>query len=172
MFTNTQAESSSNTSIHSYFKQVQPFIKHQTKTLITQNSVYSDLNLDRDMGQDIEKLISAGNVRRESYSDGFLKPLMKKDMATCRVLVMGGSKVGKSSLIAQLLQEKIPPQNKSTFHKMHQTIIRNHNKDFIPNIEEISRTFASDFPVMFELSVAATDALVLVYMFSSEEKYN
>ena len=87
-----------------------------------------------------------------------------------RILVMGGSKVGKSNLIAKLLQQKIP-KSQSNFQEMHQTMIRNDKKDFILNIEEISGTFASDFPVMFELSVSAADAVIMIYAVDDWESF-
>ena len=111
---------------------------------------------------DIEKLISAGFSRRKSSSASIHNPMIK-DTSTRRVLVMGGRRVGKSSIISQFIQEKLPQCNKPTVQKMHQVSLRINNRILILNIEEICEEFACDFPAMLKLSLDAADAVIIVY---------
>ena len=124
------------------------------------------------MGVNIENLVSTGYMRRKSCPDGLLKHPIRQEGTSCRVLVMGGQKVGKSSIIARLLKEKSPHQYQSSLQEMHQVVLTTSNGRTILNIEEISGSYASEFPAMFELSLSAADVVVLVYAVDEWETFN
>ena len=123
------------------------------------------------MGDNIERLVSAGYSRRKSCP-GLLKHPIIKERKPCRVLLMGSEKVGKSSLIAQLQDEKSPQRYQPILKSMHQVVLTSINGGIILNIEEISGSYAFNFPAVFELSVALADAVVLVYAVDEWKSFN
>ena len=111
---------------------------------------------------DIERLVSSGFSRRRSSTTSVSLSLMKKTTAY-RVLVMGGRMVGKTAIISQLMQDKFPQSFKTTVQEMHQRVFKIKNRNVILNIEDTGGSFATEFPAMFEMSLTAADAVILVY---------
>ena len=133
---------------------------------------------------DIDRLASAGLIRRHSSVMGLHvkfsschSELSSKQFSleenhneqlivaktTCRVLVMGATRVGKTSIITQLLYNKFLPQYKATVEEMYRGTFDVGHTKLCLNIEDTSGTFAFDFPAMLEVSLLAADAVLLVF---------
>ena len=121
-----------------------------------------ELDIIMECEDDIERLISAGFSSRRSSTTSFSLPSVKKTTAY-RVLVMGDRMVGKTAIISQFMQDNLPPSYKATVQEMHQRDFKIKNRSVTLNIEDTGGSFAADFPAMFEMSLTAADAVILVY---------
>ena len=88
-----------------------------------------------------------------------------------RVLVMGSSMVGKTSIISQFLYDKFKPEYKATVQDMYRGKFNVDELKFSLDIEDTSGTFAFDFPAMVDVSMAAADAVILVYSVADKESF-
>ncbi|XP_024216311.2 ras-related protein Rap-2a [Halyomorpha halys] len=86
-----------------------------------------------------------------------------------KVVVMGGAKVGKSSIIAQFLYGTFSPKYKRTVEEMH---LGEFNVGGVRLTLEILDTAGSfEFPAMRALSISSADAFVLVYSVVDPETF-
>ncbi|KAI5696873.1 hypothetical protein M8J75_001347 [Diaphorina citri] len=78
-----------------------------------------------------------------------------------KVVVMGGPKVGKSSIIHRFLYNTFSPKYKRTIEEMH-------HEDFSMNgvhlkLDILDTSGTNEFPAMRALSISSADAFILVY---------
>ncbi|KAI5712252.1 hypothetical protein M8J75_006956 [Diaphorina citri] len=79
-----------------------------------------------------------------------------------RVVVMGGARVGKSSIISQFLYDRFISRYKETVEELHR------GEYELPDgaqltLDILDTSGAYQFPAMRELSISTADAFVLVY---------
>ena len=78
----------------------------------------------------------------------------------CRVLVLGASRVGKTSLISQFMLGSSPHRQKNTKQKLQQKMIA---IDFFIEVEEIGGSFAQENPDILNDSMLTADVVLLVF---------
>ena len=78
----------------------------------------------------------------------------------CRVLVLGASGVGKTSLISQFMLGTSPHSQKNTKQKLQQKMIA---IDFFIEVEEIGGSFAQENPDVLNKSILKADVVLLVF---------
>ena len=88
-----------------------------------------------------------------------------------RVLVMGGSRVGKTAIISQFLYDQFQPKYKATVEEMYRGEFEVGNVKLSLDIEDTSGTFAYDFPAMVDVSIASVDAVILVFSVEDSESF-
>ena len=89
-----------------------------------------------------------------------------------RILVMGSTQVGKTSIIDQFLGRELSTKYKATIQEMYnREFIMGSNK-YTLEIEDTSGFFAYDFPAMLEVSLTSADAVLLVYSVADAESFN
>ena len=88
-----------------------------------------------------------------------------------RVLVLGAAKVGKTSIISQFLYDQLPARYKPTVEEMYRGEFEIKKARLALDIEDTSGNFASDFPAMVGISLAAADAVVLVFSLDDKESF-
>ena len=88
-----------------------------------------------------------------------------------RVLVMGSSKVGKTSIISQFLYDQFQSRYKATVEEMYRGEFEVGNIKLSLDIEDTSGTFACDFPAMVEVSLSSADAVLLVFSVGDTESF-
>jgi GTPase SAR1 family protein len=107
-----------------------------------------------DSENDIERLISTGLSQRRSRAVSLSLP-RNKDKTAYQVLVMGGSKVGKTAIIKRNILYQFLRTSKERLQEMNQWHFKSHRKNITFNIEDTGQSFASDFPAMLELSASS-----------------
>ena len=85
--------------------------------------------------------------------------------------MLGSSGVGKTSIITQLLYDKVRDSHQKTLQDMYCGVFDLCGENMILDIEDTSGTFAQDFPAMLEVSVVAADAVLLVFDVSREDSF-
>ncbi|XP_064479374.1 ras-related protein Rap1-like [Ornithodoros turicata] len=75
-----------------------------------------------------------------------------------RIAVMGGARVGKSTLIHQFLFERTPSQYESTVEELYRS---QYDGNLTLEVLDTSGTF--QFPAMRRLAISTADAFILVY---------
>ncbi|XP_025836946.1 ras-related protein Rap-1 [Agrilus planipennis] len=78
-----------------------------------------------------------------------------------KIVVLGGAKVGKSSLITQFLYNSFSPKYKRTIEEMHQGNFTVNGVQLTLDILDTSGAY--EFPAMRALSISSADAFILVY---------
>lgn len=96
--------------------------------------------------------------------------IMKKSKTTekkCRIVVMGASGVGKTSLISQLLGNGCPQEHEETVEEMYHSELRMPAAKY--NLEILDTTGAYSFPAMRRLAINKADVFVLVFAVDSPD---
>jgi small GTP-binding protein len=99
---------------------------------------------------------------------GGVRPAAK---SSYRVVVMGASRVGKTSIISQFLYDQFQSRYKATVEEMYRGEFEVGNVKLSLDIEDTSGTFACDFPAMVEVSVSSADAVLLVFSVGDTESF-
>ena len=80
-----------------------------------------------------------------------------------RILVLGPTSVGKTSIISQFLHHHFSTKYKPTLQEMYTGEIDLGGYQSILNIEDTGDNFVQEFPAMAEVSLRAADGVVLVF---------
>jgi len=131
---------------------------------------------------DIERLAAAGlqSARRRSSTVGSVDSGGSEMNGAAsghahktqyRVLVMGNSKVGKTSIISQFLYDQFSADYKATVEEMYRGQFEVGTTKFTLDIEDTSGTFANDFPAMVAVSLGHADAVLLVFALDDRESF-
>ena len=91
---------------------------------------------------------------------------------TYRLLVLGESGVGKTSLISQLLYDQIPDDHQPTVQQMYLGKFGLCGPNISINIEDTSGAYFSEFPAMFDMSLKSADGVLLVMDASNLESFD
>ena len=89
-----------------------------------------------------------------------------------RVVVLGFSSVGKTSIISQLLYDQFSESYQNTLQDMYRGVFDLCGVKIILDIEDTSGTFAQDFPAMLEVSLTSADAVLLVFDVTEEDSFD
>ena len=87
-----------------------------------------------------------------------------------RVMMLGGSAVGKTSIVSRFLYNDFSAKHRRTIEEMHRGDFELENDIFI--IDLLDTTGSYDFPAMRDLNIRNSDAFVLVYSIDSMESYD
>ena len=83
---------------------------------------------------------------------------------TCRIMFLGQSAVGKTTIIRKILNQNITEAYHETVQDMYKGELKMSNGvTFTMNIEDTGGSFNEEFPAMTSLSVKHSDLIVLVY---------
>ena len=100
------------------------------------------------------------------------QPLTCEEKAkTYRILLLGGTSVGKTAIISQLLYDTIPADHTRTVQQMYGGHFGLCGPKMNVEIEDTSGSYFSDFPVMFDMSLKSADGVLLVFDVSSPESF-
>jgi small GTP-binding protein len=88
-----------------------------------------------------------------------------------RVLVLGSSSVGKTSIISQLLYDQFSESHQKTLQEIYCGVFDLSGDRIILDIEDTSGTFAQDFPARLEVSLTSTDAVLLVFDVTDDDSF-
>ena len=80
-----------------------------------------------------------------------------------RLLLLGSSNVGKTSLIHQFIYKNFLTQYKPTLQEMYSCEIELGGWQITLNIEDTGQNYVQEFPAMADVSLRATDGVLLVY---------
>ena len=91
--------------------------------------------------------------------------------AAYRVLVMGATMVGKTSIITHFLYDQVKTEYEATVEEMYRVKFNFGNTEICLNIEDTSGNFSCEFPAMLEVSLCAADAVLLVFSVQDSESF-
>ena len=81
---------------------------------------------------------------------------------TYRILFLGASNTGKTSIVRQFLYDQFSPIQSNTMDDMYRGEFEDsHGKTINFDIQDVGGGFVYDFPAMKSVSVASADAFVL-----------
>ena len=80
-----------------------------------------------------------------------------------RVLILGPTSVGKTSIVRQLLHRQISAQYQPTLQEMYTGDIELGGSQSVLNIEDTGQNFVHEFPAMAEVSLQAADGVLIVF---------
>ena len=83
--------------------------------------------------------------------------------ATYRVVVLGSSMVGKTSIISQFLYDSFISGYKETVDEMYHGEFDVGGCELALNIQDTGGSYVDDFPAMVGVSLASADAVLLVF---------
>ena len=112
-----------------------------------------------------------GSVDSGGWSGSDGGGLLTATKTSYRVLVMGASRVGKTSIISQFLYDQFQSRYKATVEEMYRGEFEVGNVKLSLDIEDTSGTFACDFPAMVEVSLSSADAVLLVFSVVDAESF-
>ena len=131
---------------------------------------------------DLDRLAASGFIRRRSSAvvDQLKKESSGRDLVedvdhppktSYRVLMLGESKVGKTSIISQFLYDQFQMKHNPTVQEMYRGQFEFGHLNLTLNIEDTSGSFAFDFPAMANISLAAADAVLIVFSLADTESF-
>jgi RASD family protein 2 len=88
-----------------------------------------------------------------------------------RLLVLGPSKVGKTSLIRQMLYKTHSYEHIPTLHQMFLGDFQHADSQVSLTIEDTGDDFSHEFPAMMEVSLKATDGIILVFSLADNRSF-
>ena len=92
--------------------------------------------------------------------------------STYRILVLGASQVGKTSIVRQFLYDQFSPVHTETMDDMYRGEFEDANGLTINfDIQDVGGGFVYEFPGMRNVSLASADAFLLVFSLDSAETW-
>ncbi len=88
-----------------------------------------------------------------------------------RILILGASKVGKTSIIRQFLYDKFSLSYTETMDDMYRGEFEIHGRPVTFDIQDISGSYVYEFPGMKSVSIASADAYIIVFSMDSSESW-
>jgi small GTP-binding protein len=88
-----------------------------------------------------------------------------------RIMILGAKKVGKTSIVRQFLYDKFSDGYKETVDDMYRGEFDIYGKTVGFDIQDVSGQYVYEFPGMRTVSLASTDAFILVFSFDSFESW-
>ena len=132
------------------------------------NSKFSKLLVKSQSQRSPTLSTSSSIISHSSISSGQSN---KNEENRIRILVLGSSVVGKTSVIKQILYDKFDEMHNKTLHEMYSGVFSVCGEHLVLDIEDTSGTFAEDFPAMLRVSACAADAIVLVFDVTKEDTF-
>ena len=97
--------------------------------------------------------------------------IFDKPSKSYRLLVIGPSKVGKTSLIRQFLYKTHSYEHIQTVHQMFLGDFEHADSQVSLTIEDTGPDFSQEFPAMMEVSLQATDGIILVFSLTDKQSF-
>ena len=117
----------------------------------------------RSLRRNLSKSASLGNTDKEV--------VMKYNNNNLRIIFLGKSYVGKTSIINQFLGRTLPTKYKPTLQQMFVGKLVLGVSTFFLNIEDTGGSYIQDFPAMAKLSLDKSDVAVLVFSVDEPETF-
>ena len=117
-----------------------------------------------------EKLLSSGSSNNSSFDSDVFNLDTHKNL---RVLMLGASQVGKTTIIKKFMHESTL-ELKETVQEMYSqdiNISSTSGSTITMNIEDTGGNYAEDFPVMLDISLKNSDVVILVYSLDDESSF-
>ena len=89
-----------------------------------------------------------------------------------RIMVLGASKTGKTSIIQQFLYDQFSSKHEQTIDDMYRGEFEMHERKIVFDIQDVSGSYVYDFPGMRNVSFTSADAFILVFSLESLESWN
>ena len=94
------------------------------------------------------------------------------EVKSCRVLFLGSSSVGKTSIIKRYLNQYFPLNPSITVQDMFRgDLVMSSGANILLEIEDTGGYFYDDFPAMTSLSIRNSDVIVLVYSVCDHQSF-
>jgi small GTP-binding protein len=124
-----------------------------------------------------DETVSVSSLRRRSSSGKQSKRNLTKNISnsscdsevfvennkTFRVMFLGASSVGKTSIITQFLKNQFSSKHQETLQDMYNGELDLGGSSLLLSIEDTGSSFIQDFPAMAEVSLKNSDGVVLVF---------
>ena len=94
--------------------------------------------------------------------------MTSREQASYRILVLGSNCVGKTSIITQLLYDRVTVDHTQTLQEMYRGEFNLRGSKIILDIEDTGGSFATEFPAMLELSLSKCHGILLVFSVSDQ----
>ncbi|XP_023323634.1 GTP-binding protein Rhes, partial [Eurytemora carolleeae] len=88
-----------------------------------------------------------------------------------RVVLIGPRNVGKTSIVSQFLYDQFSDKYEETVEEMYRGEFDLDGEEFAINIQDTGGSYIQDFPAMMEVSLAAADAVILVFSLNDPETF-
>ena len=141
-----------------------------------QSSIFGEPNLLYDsnpcpfFGSSLSTLANCYILSEITLSGQGLNELPTK--STYRILVLGASKTGKSSIVKQFLYDQFSPVHKETMDDMYRGEFEDANGLTVNfDIQDVGGGFVYEFPAMRSVSLASADAFLLVFSLDQAETW-
>ena len=89
-----------------------------------------------------------------------------------RIMVLGASKTGKTSIIQQFLYDQFSSKYEQTIDDMYRGEFEMHERKIVFDIQDVSGSYVYDFPGMRNVSFTSANAFILVFSLESLESWN
>ncbi|KAI2806396.1 hypothetical protein RDWZM_006637 [Blomia tropicalis] len=89
-----------------------------------------------------------------------------------RVVILGGARVGKTSIVRRLLSETFPGQHVPTVEELYQIEYKMRNMDLTLLLDLLDTSGSYPFPAMRDLAIRSGDAFLLVYSVDDQSSYD
>ncbi|GFT63878.1 GTP-binding protein Rhes [Nephila pilipes] len=109
------------------------------------------------------------NSRRDSLADKEAETKMWKGKERPRVVVLGASGVGKTSIVKQFFYNLFPDEHVPTIEEMHSNTYDVSGSKIPISVLDTSGYY--EFPAMKRLAIRTADAFVLVYAINDAESF-
>jgi hypothetical protein len=107
--------------------------------------------------------LSKRNLTKNISNSSCDSEVFLENNTTLRVMFLGGSSVGKTSIITQILRSEFSSKHKETLQDMYNGELDLGGSNLMLSIEDTGSSFIQDFPAMAEVSLTNSDAVVLVF---------
>lgn len=88
-----------------------------------------------------------------------------------RIMLLGATKSGKTSIVRQFLYDKFTAGYKETVDDMYRGEFDIHNQNVAFDIQDVSGGYVYEFPGMRNVSLASADAFIIVFGLDSYESW-
>lgn len=89
-----------------------------------------------------------------------------------RILVLGASKTGKTSIVRQFLYDKFSTVYTETMDDMYRGEFEIQGRPVGFDIQDVSGSYVYEFPAMRSVSLASADAFIIVFSLDSSESWD
>ena len=106
---------------------------------------------------------SKRNLTKNISNSSYDSEVFVENNKTFRVLILGASSVGKTSVIKQFLRGQFSSKHQETLQEMYNGELDLGRSNLLLCIEDTGSSFIQDFPAMAEVSLNKSDGVVLVF---------
>ena len=130
------------------------------------------ISLSSQTSQDLDSSSLEGQYSTFRFPQNLRTPNALPAKSIYRILVLGASKTGKTSIIQQFLYDQFSSKYEQTIDDMYRGEFEMHESKIVFDIQDVSGSYVHDFPSMRNVSFASADAFILVFSLESLESWN